>query len=71
MTTVGTAYFVNFTKACDYYKDRCYYEISVSLLKRLVRDRVESCEIFIGKPVLAVGERLVLLDNGCRYGVES
>lgn len=70
MTTIGTAYFVNFTKACDYYKGTTD-DMTVSLLEQLVRDRVESCEIFIGKPELAVGERLVLLDNGCRYGVES
>jgi hypothetical protein len=67
----GTAYFVNFTKACDYYRDQGNDELTPAELEALVRGKVEEGDIHLGKPDVPVGARLVLLDNGTRYGIEE
>jgi hypothetical protein len=67
----GTSHFVNFTKACDYYKGQGMDDLSVSELERAIREKIEDGEIELGKPELNPGERLLLIDEGCRYAVES
>lgn len=67
----GTAYFVNFTKACDYYRGQGNDELTPAELERFVRGKLDNGEIFIGKPDVPVGGRLILLDAGTRYGIEE
>ena len=71
MTITGTSHFVNFTKACDYYKGQGYDHLGVSALESFVRAKIESGEIELGKPDVLMGVRLVLLDNGTRYGLQD
>lgn len=71
MTTIGTSHFVNFTKACDYYRDQGNDELTPAELERLVRDKIEADEINLGKPDVPVGGRLMLIDNGTRYAIEE
>ena len=71
MTITGTSYFVNFTKACDYYRDQGNDELTPAELERLVRDKIDEGEIHLGKPDVPVGSKLLLLDNGTRYGIED
>lgn len=68
---VGTSHFVNFTKACDYYRGQGNDELSPSELERLVRGKIDGGEISLGQPELKPGQRLVLIDNGTRYAVED
>ena len=68
---VGTSHFVNFTKACDYYKGQGNDELTPSELERLVRGMIDEGEISLGQPELRPGQRLVLVDNGTRYAVED
>lgn len=71
MTTItGTAHFVNFTKACDYYRHQEEYSTPMEL-EKIVRGKLEEEEIYLGKPELEVGQRLILLDDGTRYGIEE
>jgi hypothetical protein len=67
----GTCHFVSFTKACDYYRDQGNDDLSPTELERMVREKLNDGEIYIGKPDVPVGCRLVLLDNGTRYGIEG
>ena len=71
MTIIGTSNFVNFTKACDYYRDQGNDDLTPAELERLVRDKIAESEIEIGKPDVPVGGRLLILDNGTRYGIEE
>jgi hypothetical protein len=71
MTIIGTSHFVNFTKACDYYKGQGYDDLSVSELERFVRDKLDDGEIELGKPELNIGETLLLIDEGTRYAVSQ
>ncbi len=71
MTTVGTSHFVNFTKACDYYKGQGYDELTPAGLEREVRRKLADGEIHLGKPEVGVGDRLVLVDGGTRYAIEE
>jgi len=68
--TIGTCYFVNFTKACDYYRD---YDVDMTPneLECLVREKLDDGEIYLGKPNIPVGCKLILLDADTRYGIES
>jgi hypothetical protein len=70
MAIIRTSHFVNFTKACDYYKTQGQ-SMTVSELERMVRDMVREGEIYLGKPDVPVGGRLVIIDNGCRYAIEE
>ena len=65
---IGMPNFVNLTKACDYYRD--YHRGTPAELERAVLAKVADGDIHIGKPDLDVGERLLLIDNGCRYAIE-
>lgn len=71
MTITGTSHFVNFTKACDYYRDQGNDELTPAELERLVRDKIAEGEIDLGKPDVPVGARLLLIDNGTRYAIEE
>lgn len=66
----GTAHFVSFTKACDYYREQSNEETPAAL-ERLVRAKIADGEIYIGKPDVPVGAKLILLDDGTRYGIEE
>lgn len=68
---VGTSHFVSFTKACDYYRDYGFEDRTPAELEAFVRDKMEDAEIYIGKPEVPVGGRLVLIDRGRRYGIEE
>lgn len=67
---IGTNHFVNFTKACDYFRGQGYGSCTPSELETIVRAKIDDGEIDLGKPDGAVGERLVLIDNGTRYALE-
>ena len=67
---IGTPHFVNFTKACDYYREQSNEETSAAL-ERLVRLKIEEGDIYLGKPDVPVNGRLVLIDNGTRYAIEE
>lgn len=70
MTITGTSHFVNFTKACDYYRD--YVPgYTPAALERYVRAKIDDGEIYLGKPELEPGQRLLVIDDGCRYAVEG
>ncbi len=63
MTTYGTAHFVSVQAAHRYY--------SAQGLDRLaVNDKLVNGEIFAFPPVVPKGERLVLIDDGQRYGLQ-
>jgi hypothetical protein len=69
MTIIGTSFFVNFTKACDYYKQ--YNEwLTPNEVMQAVDAKIHDGEITLGKPDLNAGERLLLIDDGCRYAIE-
>lgn len=70
MTTHGTAHFVSVLKAIRY-----YYSQGMGRTEReaasLVDQKLLAGEIHIGKPDLPAGAKLILLDDGCRYGIEE
>ena len=69
--TLGTCYFVNFTKACDYYRSQGNDELTPAELEILVRSKINDNEICLGKPDVPVGGRLLLIDDGTRYEIEE
>ena len=71
MVIHGTCNFVNFTKACDYYREQGNDDLTPNQLEALVRGMIAEGEIELGKPEMPVGGRLILLDNGTRYGIEE
>jgi hypothetical protein len=70
MTRTGTSHFVTFERACDYYRA---YDPSLTPveLRQWVRGKVNAGEIHIGIPDLKPGERLSIIDDGCRYAIET
>lgn len=67
----GTCHFVNLTKACDYYRGQGNDDLTPAALEQLVRGMIANGEIALGKPDVPVGAKLVLLDDGTRYGLED
>lgn len=67
----GTANFVNFTKACDYYRNQGNDELTPAELEKLVRSKIAEGEIELGKPSVPVGGKLLLIDSGTRYAIEG
>jgi hypothetical protein len=65
----GTCHFVNFTKACDYYRGQGNDDLTPAELEQLVREKIDGAEIYIGKPDVPVGAKLILIDNGTRYAL--
>lgn len=61
---VGTCHFVNRCAAIKYYSDYHYDDVEST-----VNRKVEDGEIFIGRPLIKPGEKLVLLDDNTRYGI--
>jgi hypothetical protein len=59
----GTAYFVSFKSAVRYYRGYGFAEPDV-------KRKLDLGEFHIGKPEIKDGERLVLLDDGARYGIQ-
>ena len=70
---VGTSHFVNFTKACDYYKESGYFEgdWTPAGVEQEIRRKIEEGEISLGQPELKPGDRLLLVDSGTRYAIET
>lgn len=66
---IGTNNFVSLPKACDYYRDQ--HDLTPAALERLVKQKIEDGEIEIGQPTLKDGETLRVIDNGCRYAIQS
>jgi hypothetical protein len=66
MARVGTAYFVSTELAAQYYRD---YDGLDGY--ETVRNKLDDGEIHIGKPPIKSGERIVIIDNGTRYAIES
>ena len=66
MTIVGTSYFVSIDRAAMYYRDY-HFKDGFATVRRKLNDG----EIHIGKPPLKEGERLIVIDNGTRYAIES
>lgn len=60
----GTAYFPSLANAGDYYHA---YGFSLAQVRAKIADK----EIFIGQPELKPGQKLVLMDDGNRYGIEE
>jgi hypothetical protein len=67
----GTAHFVSFTKACDYHRLQGHHDLTPAGLEALVRDKIAEGSISLGKPDVPVGGRLILLDDGTRYGIDG
>ena len=67
----GTSNFVNLTKACDYYREQGNDNLTPAQLETLVHNKIEDGEIELGKPDVPIGGRLILLDDGTRYGIEE
>lgn len=71
MTRIGTSHFVSFTKACDYYKGQGMDDLTPAALEREIRAKIDDGEISIGQPELKPGDRLLVIDDGTRYAIES
>jgi len=68
MTIWGTCYFVSIARACRYYESQGYDANGVF---GAVVEKIAAGEISIGRPEVAPGETLVLLDGRTRYGIEA
>jgi len=71
VTIMGTCHFVSRQHAIKYYRS---YEFSDDMRQAIPKDvdlKIGEGLIRIGKPTLRKGERLLVIDNGCRYAVES
>lgn len=62
--TIGTSYFVSKMHALR------YYDHEGATLNDIAIKEAEGL-IHIGKPPIRPGDRLVLLDDGARYGIEE
>jgi hypothetical protein len=69
MSVVGTSHFVNFTKACDYYRNEGNDELTPAQLETLVREKIADGSIALGKPEIEVGQTLLLTDDNTRYAI--
>lgn len=63
-TRHGTSHFVSFDHAARYYRP---YGFSPADVERKLTDG----EIHLGKPATKPGERVVTIDNGTRYAIET
>ncbi len=71
MLIVGTSHFINLTKACDYYKMAGIEYTTPAHLELIVKQKIADGEISLGKPDVGVGQRLIVIDAGCRYALEE
>jgi hypothetical protein len=60
----GTAYFTSHEAAIRYYRPYGYDAASVAR-------KLAEGDIHVGKPSLSLGDRLVIIDDGARYGIET
>lgn len=63
---IGTSYFVSVESAKAYYRGYHYENVSAAVQRKIVEG-----EIHIGKPQIKEGEKLITIDNGRRYAVET
>jgi hypothetical protein len=70
MTVHGTAHFVSVMGAIKYYYMQGYAR-SEREAAAYVDQKISAGEIHIGPPVVPAGEKLVMLDDDCRYGLEN
>ena len=63
MTMTKTCYFTSRSAAERYYRPEGFDAIDV---ERKIKEGL----IYIGPPPVQPGERLIIIDNGCRYAVE-
>ena len=61
---VGTSHFVSLEAAIRYYRE---YDLDSAEVARKIADG----EIHIGAPELLMGQKLIKIDNGLRYGLEG
>lgn len=64
MMRIGTCHFVSREHAIRYY--RPYGNTSLD-----IDEMIENGSILIGKPKLKPGEKLYVIDDGCRYAIET
>ena len=69
MTRIGTPYFESYGAAVKYYSAECYHYGSA--VKAVVDEKLAIKEIYIGKPVLKPGEKLLIDKTERRYIIES
>lgn len=69
-TQWGTSHFVDRKSAALYYRD---YADDRNMMKAyaLVQRKLKAGEIHLGKPQVKAGEKLILIDGGKRYAIES
>lgn len=66
MTRYGTAYFPSMIAACRYYA-----AYSGPGIKAYVERLIKEGAIHIGQPEIKANQRLILIDNDCRYAIEE
>jgi len=74
MKTIGSSCFVSFTKACDYYKATGHFERGDETpweIEQEIRRKIDEGEISIGAPSIRQDEKLLIIDNGTRYAIET
>ena len=65
MTRIGTPYFESYEAALQYFKPYCYADN-----KKAVDYKLENKEIYVGKPTLKTGEKLLINKKERRYLIE-
>ena len=66
MTIVGTCHFPSIAKARRYYRA---YSAGAVDVESMVQRKFAEGEIKLGSPQLKPGDRLILIDQGTRYGI--
>lgn len=70
-TTWGTCHFVSRAHAIRYYQA---YEFTPEMVAAIPKDvdlKIGEGLICIGKPTVRKGEKLRVIDDGCRYAIEA
>lgn len=65
---IGTAHFLSLAHAIRYYRKQGYNRDAAVTA---VHYKLETGEIHIGEPEVPDGHKLVLLDDGARYGLDD
>lgn len=69
METIGTCNFVSFGRLCMYYRRYEPYMVDKEF-REWMKVKIGEGSVEIGKPNIKEGEELILLDKGCRYGIQ-
>jgi hypothetical protein len=64
----GTCAFVSYDHAVAYYRQYTPYE-SHDTVRQWVNDKITNNEIVIGEPTIKDNQKLIVVDNGCRYAI--